>query len=136
MSISAPRRFRLCTRLPGLLLAMLALAGQIAFGGLVPPVDAAESPLAGLDSLGVICHAASEGNPGESPAPHRHSPDCAICPLCVAMTAPAAALLSPGPMLPAPPTDTVTAESPRPPARAPPSAPPRAAQPRGPPVLT
>lgn len=112
----------------GLLLAAFALLGQLMLGAATMP--AAASPLGEVP----ICHADDGGVPA-TPAGHRHhGADCALCPLCAALTQPAAALAAP-PVLPAP--RLVAAPRPSPPARAPPPATPTrlAAQPRGPPPV-
>jgi hypothetical protein len=76
----------------GLLLAVVALAMQLAAGSFamprIVPTDFAQALAAS------ICHADGGGsNQGDGPAPH-HAPDCAVCPLCQAM-AQAHGLLAP-----------------------------------------
>lgn len=129
-------RFRLPTGAAGLFLAMLALAGQMALGATVAPGEPSDAGLLELGALGVICHADAPADTDHAPSPHRHSPDCAICPLCVAMAMPATAVVASGPMLPAPTIALVGRASVPAPVRGPPSRPLLIARPRGPPVLT
>jgi hypothetical protein len=122
-------------RIPGLLLASIALAGQLALGAIVPTDGPMQGTLSGLESLGVICHSPGPGDPDQPSTPDHRTPDCAICPLCVALAAPAMVVLVPAPVLPAP-TIVLAARSSGPvQARAPPSEPLRTARPRGPPIL-
>jgi hypothetical protein len=74
------RHARSLAGLFGLLAALSGLAGQLALGASVPTQDAAL-----LAAAGTICHVgeAPAGNRRSDPPPHR---DCAICPLCVAMS--------------------------------------------------
>jgi hypothetical protein len=118
---------RVGRRCPAAMFAMLlALAMQLAAFAVAPEAEAAELGAA------PICHAGSEGN--SAPArQHHHSRDCALCPLCVAMTIPAPALGA-GPALPAPraaelarPVIPVAGVAPLPPRLI-------AAQPRAPPL--
>lgn len=116
-------------RLPrsGLIAALLALATQIAWGAVVPPLA-----LATVD-LSVICH--SNGTKGEHPPAPRHRPtDHALCVVCQGLAMPAPTL-SGVPPLPAPRPLLVADGVVLPPPTAPPSAAPLAAKPRGPPSL-
>ena len=71
----------------GFCFALLALAGQLAWGATVP-----DPALAQL-SLGVICHS---GEAGSAPtAPSHRALDCALCPLCAAIAMPPPALAKP-----------------------------------------
>jgi hypothetical protein len=63
----------------GLVLAMLALAMQLAAGSLMMPRLASDDFSTALTAS--ICHAGTDDN---APAPHR-APDCALCPICQAM---------------------------------------------------
>jgi len=67
----------------GLLLAVVALAMQLAAGSFamprIVPTDFAQALQAS------ICHADAGGSDqGDGQAPH-HTPDCTVCPLCQAM---------------------------------------------------
>jgi hypothetical protein len=120
-----PRR-SLC----GLILALLALASQLAAGATVP--DAIAQIAAPLSGFGTICHT---GAPADTPPAHHHTaPDCQACLLCAALATPAP-VLSSGPALPAPGTVQTTLAAPPPPSRAPPAVDFLAARPRGPPIL-
>jgi hypothetical protein len=123
MSRAAARLFG-----PGLLLAIVALAMQLAAASIVPFRPA---PVAGLDRLvaASICHTDTGG------APRHRAPDCVLCPLCQAI-AHAGVPLHPGfAALPAPVAAAARLVS-LPPARAPPLRRIAAAAPRGPPDLT
>ena len=95
----------------------------------IPGVDAVPGALA--SAAGVICHAARAG-PAQDDAPVHHPVDCALCPICLAVTLPA--LVSPPPTLPVSVARLFAVTLP--PARAGPVADVHrlAAQPRGPPV--
>lgn len=96
------RRVRSLAGLFGLFAALSALAIQLAVGAIVPNPRSAVL----LGAAGVICHA-SDPQADDPPGHHRGDPpahrDCAICPLCVAMSVHAAAppmppmLADPGP---------------------------------------
>jgi hypothetical protein len=116
----------------GLLLAVLALISQLALGSLVLP---AESAAAELDAIAIFCQTAPSGTPQPSAPHHQHAPDCAICPLCVALAMPGA-ILTPAPLLPTPSVHQVAQITLPPPARGPPSRPLRISLARGPPALT
>lgn len=108
----------------GLLMSLLALAGQLAFGATVPE--------RGLTGVAVICHA---GAGHEKPVPpRRHEHRCMFCPLCATLAAPAPPLVSPPvlPKLPAFVAEPAVISLPRI-ARL--ATIPAAAQPRGPPSL-
>jgi len=130
MSFAMIRTWRFPT---GLLLALLALASQIAVGSLVLPEDSAAAE---LDAVAILCQVTAPGAPQQPGAPHHHhAPDCAICPFCAALALPGA-ILTPAPLLPAPSLHRVAQIALPPPSRGPPSRPLRIALPRGPPLLT
>ena len=124
MSLALTRTLRSSV---GLLLAVLALVSQLALGSVVLSDDA---QAAEFDAIAVLCQT---GAP--APVHHQHAPDCAICPLCVALALPGV-ILTPGPVLPAPSVRGVAVVALPPPARAPPARTLRLAQPRGPPIPT
>jgi hypothetical protein len=110
----------------GFCFALLALAGQLAWGATLP-----DPALAQL-GLGVICHA---GEAGSAPrAPLHHAPCCALCPLCAAIAMPAPALAKP-PSLTLPRVVAIARAVILPPAIASPATILAAAQPRAPPAL-
>jgi Protein of unknown function (DUF2946) len=134
MSRLAPRPVFVEARLPGLLLAVIALAVQLAAASIVPWTAVPQTSLNRLVATS-ICH--SDGVAADQDGmPSRHqSPDCAICPLCQAIahadvlrSSVSAALLAP--------TLAVSRVAALPPARAPPTRRVAAAAPRGPPELT
>jgi len=115
----------------GLGLVMLALCAQLVLGAWVPAGEAA----APFWALGAICHADAQGDGGSGvppSSPHR-APDCMLCPLCAALTSPAA-ILALAPALISPRTVAIAPAVVLPPATAPPVREPNAAQPRGPPI--
>jgi hypothetical protein len=116
------------TSAPGLLLALLALAMQLAFGAVVPKIAVA-SALAGAIA---ICHA-DETSDEAPPTPHNPA-DCPICPLCMALSGPVLALTT-HQALPTPRVVVVAPAVILPPATAPPSTVVLAARPRGPPAI-
>ncbi len=92
------RRARSLAGLLGLFAALAALASQLALGATVPNPD----PATMLAAAGVICHVgeAQAGDHRGAPPDHR---DCAICPLCAAMSVhPAAPAVPPALAGPAP----------------------------------
>lgn len=121
----------------GLLLALLALTAQLAFGAIVPRPELALV----LQGGGVICHAprpAGALRPAAAPARPIHrptSPGSPFCPLCTALATPGLVMpvAATAPSLPR----LVAFRQPGlpPPATAPPATPRSAAQPRGPPIL-
>lgn len=113
----------------GLLLALLALTMQLAFGAVVPRAEV----MATLDAATTICHTGGTSDQ-TPPAPH-HQPDCLVCPLCVSLAASGIVLLTASPRLPPPRIVALGRAGLPPPATAPPVAAPLAAQPRGPPAL-
>jgi hypothetical protein len=126
------RRSDRLVRLPSLLLAILALAVQLAAASVVPWQTA---PAAGLDRLvaASICHADGAADSGGAPARH-HNPDCVACPLCQAI-AHAGVLLGSAIAAMAPPEPAASRLAALPPARAPPAQRVAAAFARGPPAL-
>ncbi len=131
------RAARLKGGFAGLLLAVLALVGQLAFGALVLPDQAVaqEQSVAALNALSILCDSSAPGPTGPQPGHHHRSADGVLCPHAVAFELPFAVLpTSPG--VPAPQEPLVQRAGLPPAARAPP-APPRAVPPpRGPPSLT
>lgn len=121
-AVRASRRGR-----SGVLLALVALAVQLATASIVLP---AAAPSVAMDRLvaASICH------PGKAPA-HRPSPACAVCPLCQAV-AQAGVLLASSPIALAAPAVSVWRPALPPPARAPPGHAPTDHYARGPPRLT
>ena len=111
---------------PGLLLALIALAVQLATASIVLPIAA---PADTVDRLvaASICH------PGKAPD-HRPPPACTICPLCQAIAHSGMLLAPPAFALAAPVAAGWRAALP-PPARAPPGRVLVSAYPRGPPRL-
>jgi hypothetical protein len=112
----------------GLLLALLALTMQLAFGAAVPRFEVA----AALAGATTICHA-DETSDSAPPAPH-HPADCPICPLCASLSAAAFALSVPA-ALPVPRVVAVARAAVLPPSTAPPAIVVLAARPRGPPAI-
>lgn len=116
------RRFHLS----GLFAVLLALMAQLGAGAIVPRID----PIAGV---GMLCHTDDSGAPSKAPG---HPADCPVCPLCVALHAPAVTLVS-AVAAPMPPVTVVVlkAELP-PPSTAPPAAYRPPSQPRAPPIFS
>jgi len=118
-------------RLPshGLLAVLLALMAQLAIGASVPRSD----PVAAIAGVDAICHTIddSSGTPA-APAP-MHPLDCPVCPFCIALHAPAVALVSPGPALTPPEAMVVLRGELPPPSTAPPAPHRPPGQPRAPP---
>ncbi len=112
----------------GLVVAVWAVTGQIAFGGTM----LVEAARARLGAQNFICHV---GDGGTAPAGPHHGADCDTCPLCQAFAE--AHVLSPlaaAPALPPPSLAWQRRDTMRPPARAPPAFTLAAAWPRGPPA--
>lgn len=117
----------------GRVLAVLALVGQVALGGVVLPDDRPADAGAWIDAVSVLC---STGQPAPgTPAPAHRPPAGALCPFSVALALPAA-LPASGVVVPASPSALAGAYRPLPQARAPPAPPAGAAWPRGPPALS
>ncbi len=128
MARKLTHRFAGPARRLGLIVAVLAVVGQVAFAGMM----LVETTRAALGGQSFICHVA-EG--GTAPAAHHHGNDCDTCPLCQAF-AEASALAAPSsaPELPAPALAWQRRGAMPPPARAPPVLAAAAPWPRGPPV--
>lgn len=128
-----PARTRLVLsppRWPGLFLAMLALAGQVALGTVSPVPQATQDGLAALAAVSVLC------GPGQPPAgkAHHRVPAKTTCPLNQAIAQAGTLLDPPAFVLVVPLLPVLRATFP-PPARAPPAIRIAAAFPRGPPSL-
>jgi hypothetical protein len=131
MSHALPSRKNLPAGLSGLLLALVALTMQLAAASVVPFA----APSASIDRLvaASICHSdGGTSDTGGAPA-RRHAPDCAVCPLCQAITH-AGVLLGAPMLLIAAPVMLVAHAFARPPSHAPPGRAASAASARGPPV--
>jgi hypothetical protein len=151
-------RFRSVSKLFGVLAMIVALAGQVAIGAVVPrddgahasgaefdwapvdwapvewaPVDWAPVDWAQVDEATFICHAGLPTDPTR-PAPAHHHIDCPICAFCQAQNH-HGVILTPAPAAPLAPSALPMRARGIPPARAPPPAPLTAAYPRGPPDL-
>lgn len=128
--LAGPRRSVL-----GLLMAVLALLGQVALGPIIPAQAAPSAPAPFADVP--ICHSGASGS-SDSGVPvgqAHHGMQCALCPACHAL---AAAVVLPVPVspLPVPPVVTVARHMLLLPARGPPAATLLAAiYPTGPPCL-
>jgi hypothetical protein len=119
--------------LPALLFALLALSAQLVFAAAPPRAE----PMPRGEHL--LCHDeddVDESAPQPQEQPHHHAPDCVICPLCVALNAAPAALLSTAPALPPPRAAQIARAAVLPPATAPPVRGRLSAQPRAPPSQT
>ncbi len=113
--------------LPGLILAVVALAIQLAAASVIPFTALS---VAGVERLAAasICHS----DQGGQPSPH-HAPDCAVCPLCHAIAHAGALLAAPAVAVAAPLLLAARAFA-LPTSRAPPRATLSAASARGPPL--
>lgn len=116
------RRFHL----PGLFAVLLALMAQLGAGASVPRID----PVAGV---GILCHTDDNGAPSKTPG---HPVDCPLCPLCVALHAPAVPLVSAAAAVTPPSTVVVLKTELPPPSTAPPAAYRPPSQPRAPPIFS
>ncbi len=115
--------------LHGLFAVLLALMAQLGVGATVPRLD----PIALVTGAAQLCHVDDDagGTPNHAPG---HPADCLICPLCAALHAPPATLVSGPPEL-APPGVAVVIRSELPPPSTAPPAPRRSpSQPRAPPI--
>jgi len=131
-------RFRSVSKLLGVLAMIVALAGQVAIGAVVPRDDGArasgvEFDWAQVDEAAFICHAGLPTDPTK-PAPAHHHIECPICAFCQAQNH-HGVILTPAPAAPLAPSALPMRARVIPPARAPPPAPLTAAYPRGPPDL-
>ena len=112
----------------GLLFALLALLVQLGVGVSVPRGN----PDAGVAAATAICHTDGDAAGGSAPvAPH--TPDCAICPLCVTVASAGFVVPDDGPAIRTSRTVVIGRAAVPPQAAAPPSQPRFAAQPRAPP---
>ncbi len=127
----APRRTGPVRRLPGFLVALLALISQLALGAAVLPDHAPADGVAALAAAMVDC---APGAPAAPPPTHHQQDGSALCPLSVALALPSV-ILTPAPILPAPLPMMAMRTASRPQARAPPNRVLIAAFPRGPPAL-
>jgi hypothetical protein len=109
--------------LTGMLAVLLALMAQLGMGATVPRID----PITGDAAL---CHTNNDDTPSHVPA---NSADCLICPLCVTLHSPAAALVSEPPILMPPAVIAIVRTALPPPSTAPPAPPCSPSQPRAPP---
>lgn len=114
---------------------MLALLGQLSLGAAVPrTISGLDLPWLAAGEAVPICHAGTPPGDNAPSQPRHDDTDCALCPLCLALAAPAA-LLTPPVLLP-PPAILARRVAPLPPARATPEAAVLAATyPTGPPAL-
>jgi hypothetical protein len=126
-------RFRQTVRRLGLLAALVALAGQVAFGAIIPAEIVPRMQLAALLAGAVICHAHAPSDPSDRKS-SPHQSDCALCCLCHAL-ARVGALLAPPLVALAPPAMLAVRRAFLPPARAPPPPTFSTTYPRGPPAL-
>ena len=119
--------------LPGLLLAVWALASQIAAASLVLPGDlaAGQRAVARLDALSVLCTPSHVPGQPHAPAPHPRA-ELALCPLQA--VAASGAILSDTPTVPLPRSGGPGFAAAGKRARAPPAPPYTTALPRGPPA--
>ena len=123
------RRFAGLGRRLGLIAAVWAVTGQIAFGGMM----LVETTRTLLGARNFICHVAAGGG---APASPRHGADCDTCPLCQALveTAAIAAPAAAAPEVPPPPLAWQRQGGVLPPSRAPPAFALATPWPRGPPA--
>ncbi len=130
-----PRLPPLPAGLPGLVLAMWALASQVAIGSVVLPsgLRAQQRDLARLDTLSVLCSSTPVPGGRHAPVP-RHAPDCALCPLQAAF-ATGNLVLADAPTLPKPKAGRIGRAVSLASARGPPAAQRSTALPRGPPAF-
>jgi hypothetical protein len=127
-------RFKHTSRRLGLLAAVVALAGQVALGAVVPAEIVPRLQLAALIAASVICHAPDAPGSGDRKSPHP-LPDCALRCLnhVLARIGPT---LAPPPVLLTPPSRLAMRVPWLPPARAPPLRLISTANARAPPVLS
>jgi hypothetical protein len=114
-----------------LLAAILALAGQIAFGAVLADAGEISGQSATFAAATFIC--GPETGSGHQVPAHHHAPAGTLNPLLLAL-AQSGTLLAPVDPMVAAPAAPALRQAPRPPARAPPSTVLAAAYPRGPPA--
>jgi hypothetical protein len=117
--------------LPGLFAVLLALMAQLGTGATVPQLD----PFALLAGAETLCHTDDDAGSPPSQAPG-HPADCLVCPLCAALHAPAAPLISSAPDLTPPGLRAERRAELPPPSTAPPAPHRPPSQPRAPPVVS
>ncbi len=132
MLASATMRCRLSSflRLPGLLLAVLALAGQLAVGSLAPADAGVDAQLSALAAAMGQCRTPAPGDDTR----HRRPPECATAVAAAGLVLPGF-VVAPSPVLPGPVASGVVRRVSAVSARGPPSHGSRVGFPRGPPVL-
>ena len=116
-----------------LVLAALAVLGQLLAGAMVPAAAAATAPAALLGIPEAICHSDAGENDGSGRSPAHHGIDCALCPACLTLAPIALPAFVPV-AVPRPRVVLVARPSAKPDATGPPSRTIEIAQPRGPPV--
>jgi hypothetical protein len=133
MAVRVSRASSSITGLFGIVLAFLALAGQISSGALATR-GALRTPAWSLLGNGdAICHSEPGDPPGRPAKPaERHGSDCALCPVCLSLALPSPVLASP-PFLPARLPVVIARAAAPPSATGPPSRRVVATLPRGPP---
>jgi hypothetical protein len=130
---SLTRRFKQSEKFLGLLLAVMALMGQLAVGAAVPLQDEAAERLNTFEAALILCHSGTGSTPSQQ-APLHHHFDCALCPLCQVL-AHYSVVLTSAPFLPEPPAGMTLRTRGVAAARAPPAPAVASAYPRGPPSL-
>lgn len=121
-------------RWPGRLLALLALAVQLAAASVVPLAAASAATPDALVAA-TICHSGGPAASGGQAPAHHSSHDCALCPLCQTLAQAGVVLGASPAALPLPPVLASRAAA-LPPVRAPPARLTDAAPwPRGPPAI-
>jgi hypothetical protein len=126
------RRFDYGSRFFGLILAVLALVGQISVGSVVPAQSVAAEQENALEAALVLCHSDNGSAPSHPTPLHHHM--CALCPLCH-VPAQHSVVLTASLFLPIPSTGMTTRVRGIAAARAPPTPILVSAYPRGPPSL-
>jgi hypothetical protein len=118
----------------GFLAAVIALVSQLALGAVLPTDGPTPQQIAALNAVRVLCDGSQPTDRGGRPD-HGHRPLApAICPISVTLSLPGI-VLTPAPVLPAPPGPVLFARAvERPPGRGPPPATARVGVPRAPPI--
>jgi hypothetical protein len=115
----------------GLFAVLLALMAQLGIGACVPRPDA----FAQIIGTEILCHSPDGAGGSPAPAP-MHPLECVVCPLCVALHAPPAILVSDvADLAPSAVVVVLHSELP-PPSTAPPSSRRAPSQPRAPPTYS